>query len=149
MCSKIRNIKKIKSLSFIIIAIIISSCSSTKETTSENDPPAPAQLQNWQEQQKKMQENSERTGLTHDQIRKLDNYAEQKVELVCQIIAIEKQAEQAISDIEANDVKENITNLDNQVSALSREIDAYCDTDPKREYFTQIYKHKVKRCEPD
>jgi hypothetical protein len=136
-----------RAIIYLILILFISACSSTKETTTERNNPAPMQVQNWQERQ--LQDKNSPSGLTQEQIRKLDDFAEQKVVLACQLIAYDKQNNEALSEVEAADIKENIVKLENQISRLTKEIDAYCDNEDKLNYFNQIYKHKLRRCQSD
>ena len=84
-----------------------------------------------------------------DEIKKLDAYAEQKVELACQMMEYDRQNESALSEVEANDIKNNIIKLEQQITSITREIDAYCNNDERYNYFEQIYKHKLRRCESE
>jgi hypothetical protein len=132
---------------YLLFILVLGACSSTKETTEERHSPAPMQVQKWQERQS--QDESSRSGLTREEISMLDNYAEQKVELVCQSMSYDKQNSEALSEVEANDIKENIVRLEREIAALTKKIDSYCDTDEKLSYFNQIYKHKLRRCQTD
>lgn len=141
--------KALKHISILIIIILLSACSSTKDSTSDRNHPAPMQVQNWQERQQELQDESSRSGLTIDEIKKLEDYAEQKVELVCEMMEYDRQNNEALSEVEANDIKNNIVKLDKQITSLTKEIDSYCDTDERRNYFDQIYRHRLRRCQSD
>lgn len=134
-------------LSLVILLIVFSGCKSTHETTSrENNRPAPAQVQLWQEKQKEMQDKGERSGLILDEINQLNTYAEEKAKLVCQMKTLEKSAEQAYSEVEAAEVKQQVIALDTQITQLSLEIEEYCSNEMRQKYFYQIYKQHAAQC---
>lgn len=105
------------------------------------------QMQKWEEQQERIQEQSERSGLTQDEIQKLNSYAERKAKMVCQMVELQKSSDQALSEAAAQEIKESIIALDNKIIPLGKEIDEYCNTDPKKRYFYQIYKQYSHGCE--
>lgn len=132
----------------VIIALLFSwGCKSSGETTSrENNRPTPAQVQLWQEKQQEMQEKGERSGLTLDEINQLNAYAEEKAGLVCKMKNLEKSAEQAYSEIEAAEVKQQIVALDAQITQLVLEIEQYCHNEMRQKYFYQMYKQYAAKC---
>lgn len=105
------------------------------------------QQQQWQEQQKKNQEQGERSGLSQDEIQKMNSYAERKAEIVCELAELQKSSEEALSEAAAQEIKESIIRLDNKLTPLGKEIDDYCNTEPRKRYFHQIYKQYSHGCE--
>ena len=131
----------------IFIVGLLSACSSTQETSTETRSPKLVQQQQWQEQQEKRQEQGERSGLTQDEIQKMNSYAERKAEITCQMAVLEKSSEQALSENAEREIKESIIKLDRKATELNMEIDEYCNTEPRKKYFHQIYKQYANDCE--
>ncbi len=146
----IKKTDMMKTLSFLLPAlsiIILASCSSTRETTTENRQlTATPNTQQYEEYQERMQNQSERTGLSYEDVQKINGYAERKAEMVCKMEKLSKSAEMALSDVAQKEHKEAIVSLDQQLTALSKEIDTYCDTEAKQKYFYQALKQYSKNC---
>ena len=130
-----------------IVGIFLSACSSTQEASTETRSPKLVQQQQWQEQQENRQEQGERSGLTQEEIQKMNSYAERKAEMQCQMAALEKSSEQALSESAASEIKKSIVKLDQKATELNKEIDEYCNTEPRKKYFHQIYKQYAHDCE--
>ena len=132
---------------FLIIFIILlgfglTSCSTTTETTTEN----PAQVQKLQIAQQNIQERSDRSGLSADEMQKLNDYAKSKAHMACKMEKLDKSASQALSNVAENDMKESITAMDDKITALSQEIDAYCNNEERRNYFYRAYNQYYLAC---
>ena len=136
-----------KTTGFSIILIILlglglTSCSTTTETTTENT----VQVQRLQMAQQNIQDQSDRSGLSSDEMQKLNDYAKNKAHLACKMANIDKSASQALSDVAEKDLKESIVSLDIKLTSLSQEIDSYCNTEERRNYFHRAYNQYYLAC---
>lgn len=141
---------RISFIAFTFSCMLLLSCSSTKETANTQaplpPPPPNAQVLEWQEKQKEMEDTRESSGLNQAVMAQIDEYAEQKTVLTCQMRGLSEQEQQSMSELEAGELKAQMNAIDEQLSPLNAEIASYCDTQRKRDYFDQIFKHKLKRC---
>ena len=137
-----------KTSGFLIILIVLlglglTSCSTTTETTTENTS---KQVQRLQLAQQNIQERGDRSGLSIDETQKLNGYAKNKAHLVCKMENLDKSASQALSDVTEKDMKESIIALDNKLTALSQEIDAYCNNEERRKFFHHAFSQYYLAC---
>ena len=134
-------------LTYILAAMLLISCSSSRETTTSSQQPfTQAQMANWEEQQRANQE-AQRSGLDQEVVRKLKEYAEHKARLVCKMQKLDESSSQAISEVDQADFKQEIVTLDQELTALSKEIEAYCGDDYERtDFFNQLYIQYSRDC---
>ena len=63
-----------------------------------------------------------------------------------QMSQLNNNAEQALSQAAANEHKQAIVALDQKITTLSQEIDAYCTTDARQKYFYHALKQYTSGC---
>ena len=126
----------------ILLGLGLTSCSTTTETTTDNT----AQVQQLQMVQQNIQEQGERSGLTADVIQKLNDYAKNKAHLACKMKGLDKMASQALSDVAEDEMKESIVAMDDRLTALNLEIEAYCNTEDRRNFFHRAYNQYYLAC---
>jgi hypothetical protein len=140
-----KNIHQNIILVLFVLAMI--SCKTTTETTTENHATVNPQMQaNNQEQNERKADRAAKSGLTQDDIQKMDDYAKRKAYLECKLKDLDDQASKALSDVAAKDFKTQIAATSDQFHALGKEIDAYLNTEPKQKYFYQVYKQYAGDC---
>lgn len=136
-----------KTTDFFIILIILlglglASCSTTSKTSTENQ----VQIQKQETDQQNTQKRMERTGLTSDEIKKLNDYAERKAQLACKLEKLDKKNSQELSDAAKKDMKEKIITLDDQLTTLGQEIEVFCNNENRLNYFNHAYKKNYLAC---
>lgn len=136
----------------VLSVLFIYSCGTTSETTTDNNNKrlnAPMQQQEQQPQidEERVTAMQERTGITYDEVQKLNAYAEQKGVLICKMAQLQKDSEGALSEPAAREFKDSIIALDTQLTTLGKEIDAYCNTEARQKYFYQILKQHTVGCQ--
>ncbi|NQT76678.1 MAG: hypothetical protein HQ565_03115 [Bacteroidetes bacterium] len=138
-----------KTNGFLIILIVLlglglTSCSTTTETTTNTNHTK--QVQKLQIAQQNIQEGSERSGLSADEMHKLNDYAKNKAHMACKIANIDKSASQALSNVAEDELKESIIALDDKLTALSHEIEAYCNNEDRKKFFRHAYNQYYLAC---
>jgi maltose-binding protein MalE len=136
-----------KTTDFFIILIILlglglASCSSTSKTTTKNQ----VQIQKQETDQQNTQKRMERAGLTSDEIKKLNDYAERKAQLACKLDKLDKKNSQELSEAAKQDMKEDIIALDDQLTVLGQEIDVFCNNEDRINYFMHAYNKRYLAC---
>jgi hypothetical protein len=140
------------SIIFSLSILFLYSCGTTSETinnSNNNRLNAPMQQQEQEPQidEERAAAQQERTGITYEEVQKLNAYAEQKGELICQMAQLQKDSEGALSEPAAREFKDSIITLDTQLTTLGKEIDVYCNTEARRKYFYQILKQHTVGCQ--
>ncbi|MFO8130256.1 MAG: hypothetical protein R6T99_10195 [Bacteroidales bacterium] len=125
----------------VIFALVLSfSCKSTQETTQEETrrtttPP--------KKNHEKPPENN-RSGLNVAEVKRIQEYAKKKAELVCKINKLQEQPVESEQD--AMIMKENIIQLEDQLNKLNPEIENFLNRDELIEYFNKAYQQELYRC---
>ncbi|MEN8224464.1 MAG: hypothetical protein ABFS05_03805 [Bacteroidota bacterium] len=131
----------------IVAIVLMFACTTTEETTTDNTNTL-VDVQQWQEQQKRIEKGAERSGLTPDVVQTLNDYAEEKAALVCELQNLDKSVSEALSTATEQDHKESIIKIDEQLTKLSQEIDEYCkDDESRQQYFNQLMKRYTRDCQ--
>ena len=140
--------RSILHLTYILAALLLFSCKSTQESTSTQPRQTitSTQMAQWEEQQR-INEGAQRMGLDQEEGRRLKEYAENKARLACKIQKLDEAGSQALSEVDQADFKQQIVELDQQLTSISQEIDEYCKDDEERtKFFHHIYKQYSENC---
>lgn len=126
----------------ILLGLGLASCSTTSETTTKDQK----EIQKLRMAQQDIQRQSDRSGLSIDEIQKIDDYAKKKAYLACKMEKIDKSASEALSEVAENDIKESIIAMDIELTALGQEIDAYCNNELRMKNFIRAYNQYYLTC---